>query len=66
MSSCNDLLNELKKCLFDKKEVNIEQIFIKPMPSCFDDLESNIYNNIITIKQHNSVFYTFSHLKCPF
>lgn len=36
MSSCNDLMNELKKCLFEKNEVRIEQIYVKPIPSLFD------------------------------
>ena len=28
MSSCNDLINELKKCLLTNNEVNVEEIII--------------------------------------
>ena len=47
MSSCNNLINELKKCLLEKKEVCVEQIVIIPKLSYFDDLDTE-YNHYKT------------------
>ncbi len=47
MSSCNNLIDELKKCLLEKKEVHVEQFVIMPMPSYFDDLDTE-YNHYKT------------------
>lgn len=52
MSSCSDLINELKKCLLQNKEVNIEQIIIthsqySDQLEFFDDIKFFHYSSNI-------------------
>lgn len=47
MSSCDNLIDELRKCLLNKQNVNIKEVIVQQKPALFDNLDTE-YNYIKT------------------
>ena len=58
MSSCNDLMKEIKQCLTDKKIVSVEQIVIVGEPLYLSNLESESFHYKINIFRLNNKLFS--------